>query len=58
MFVDRGIIAEMSLLSPSGESKYPIQLSQCLNQPIAFKTLENAFSECQTISNTELLQFF
>lgn len=58
MYVDRGIIAEMSLLSPSGESKYSEQLSQCLNQPIAFKTLENAFSECQTITNTELLQFF
>lgn len=58
MFVDRGIIAEMSLLSPTQELKYANQISQCLNQPIAFKTLENAFSECQTISNTELLQFF
>ena len=58
MLVDKGIIAEMSILSPSGNAQYTTYTNECIGQSIGFKTLQNAFSSCQNIQESELLQFF
>jgi lipoate-protein ligase A len=58
MLVDKGIIAEMSILSPSGNAQYKTYTNECIGQPIGFKTLKNAFSSCQNVQESELLQFF
>lgn len=58
MLVDKGIIAEMSILSPSGNAQYTTYTNECIGQSIGFKTLQNAFSSCQNVQESELLQFF
>jgi lipoate-protein ligase A len=58
MLVDKGIIAEMSILSPSGNAQYTTCINKCIGQPIGFKTLKNVFSSCQNVQESELLQFF
>lgn len=58
MLVDKGIIAEMSILSAPSNTHYSIHTNECIGQPIAFKTLQNAFSSCQNVQESELLQFF
>lgn len=58
MMVDKGIIVQMSILSPSEQQHYSKNTKECIGQPISFKTLQNAFSSCQNIQDSELLQFF
>ncbi len=58
MFVEKGIIQEITLKTASGEEIFTNELNSCIGYPISLRTLENAFKEHLNIHQDALLQFF